>query len=85
VRLLRQALGNALAFTADRSRFDAIAELIEDPATGSARQPLIEVYLGRFRDRRAQAIPILRRLLADDDLGRHALKPRRQRPAVRVS
>jgi hypothetical protein len=75
VRLLRQALGNALAFTADRSHFDAIAELIEEPATGSARSELIEMYLGRFRDRRERAIPILRRLLADDDLGRYALKP----------
>jgi hypothetical protein len=74
VRLLRQALGNALAFTADRSHFDAIAQLIQDPETGSARPSLIE-YLGRFRDQRAQAIPILQRLLTDDDLGRYALKP----------
>ena len=74
-RLLRQGLGNALALTADRSHFDAIAGLIGDPATGSARPALIEHYLGRFRDRREQAIPILRGLLADDDLGRYALKP----------
>ena len=73
--LLRQALGNALAFTADRSHFDAIAALIADPATGSARPALIEHYLGRFGDRREQAIPILRGLLADDDLGRYALGP----------
>jgi hypothetical protein len=73
--LLRQSLGNALAFTADRSHFDAIVELIEDPRTGAARSFLIETYLGRFRDLRDRAIPVLRRLLADDDLGRYALKP----------
>jgi hypothetical protein len=73
--LLRQALGNALAFTADRSHFDAIVALIEDPRTGDARAFLIETYLGRFRDLRDRAVPVLRRLLADDDLGRYALKP----------
>jgi HEAT repeat protein len=73
--LLQQALGGALAITADASYFDAIAELIEDPATGSARSALIELYLGRFPDRREQAIAILRRRLTDDDLGRYALKP----------
>jgi hypothetical protein len=74
-RLLRQALGNALAFTADRSHFDAIVALIEDARTGDARSFLIEGYLGRFSDLRARAVPVLRRLLADDDLGRYALKP----------
>jgi hypothetical protein len=75
VRLLRDALGNALAFTADASHFGAIVELIEDPETGSARSGLIADYLGRFPTRREQAIPVLRRLLADDDLGRYALRP----------
>jgi hypothetical protein len=74
-RLLRSALGQALAFTADDSYFDAISELIEDAATGSARSELISDYLGRFRPLRERAIPILRRLLSDDDLGRYALKP----------
>ena len=72
---LRVSLGQALAFTADVSYFDAIAELIEDPATGSARPILIEDYLGRFPGQRDRAVPILRRLLRDDDLGRYALKP----------
>ncbi len=75
VRNLRQALGHALAFTADTSSFDAIAELIADPATGSARSELVAGYLGRFGGLRERAVPILRRLLADDDLGRYALKP----------
>jgi hypothetical protein len=75
VRELRFALGMALAFTAEASHFDAIAELIEDTATGSARSVLISDYLGRFRALRERAIPILRRLLSDDDLGRYALKP----------
>ena len=75
VRRLRHALGHALAFTADASHFDAIAELIADPGTGSARSDLISGYLGRFGSLRERAIPILRRLLADDDLGRYALKP----------
>ncbi len=74
-RQLRFTLGQALAFTADASYFEAIAELIEDPATGSARSILISDYLGRFRAQRERAIPILRRLLRDDDLGRYALKP----------
>jgi hypothetical protein len=73
--LLRQSLGNALAFTADRSHFDAIVELIEDPGTGAARPFLIELYLARFRGLGDRAVPVLRRLLADDDLGRYALKP----------
>jgi hypothetical protein len=73
--LLHQSLGNALAFTADRSHFDAIVELIEDPRTGAARPFLIELYLARFRGLRDRAVPVLRRLLADDDLGRYALKP----------
>jgi hypothetical protein len=73
--LLRQALGNALAFTADRSHFDAVVALIEDPRSGDARPFLIETYLGRFRDLRERAVPVLRGLLADDDLGRYALKP----------
>ena len=75
VALLREALGNALAFTADASYFDTIVELIENPGTGSARSALIEGYLGRFRSHREQAIPVLRGLLADDDLGRYALGP----------
>lgn len=75
VRLLRDALGNAVAFTADASHFDTIVALVEDPRTGSARSSLIADYLGRFRTKREQAIPVLRRLLADDDLGRYALKP----------
>jgi hypothetical protein len=51
-------------------------------ATGAARPSLIEQYLGRFADHRAQSIPILRRLLGDDDLGRYALKPLAQLRAV---
>ena len=43
---LRGTLGQSLAFAADASYFEAIAELIEDPATGSARSSLISDYLG---------------------------------------
>jgi hypothetical protein len=71
----RDPLAFALAYTADASHFDAIAQLIEDPSIGSARSSLIEHYIGRFPSRRDDAIPILRRLLADDDLGRYSLAP----------
>ena len=75
--LERQALGNAIGFTAGASDFDTVVSLVRDPATGPARSMLID-YFGRMKAKavRDRSIEVLRSLLADfDDLGRYALAP----------
>lgn len=75
--LERQALGNAIGFTAVASDFDTITELVRSPATGAARATMID-YFGRMKAKvvRDRSVAVLRELLGDfDDLGRYALAP----------
>jgi HEAT repeat protein len=67
---LRWAIGNALATVADDSVFGEVAELAEDRRWGKARE-MVTVALGNMRDPRA--VPVLQRLLADEEVAGHAL------------
>jgi hypothetical protein len=72
--LLRDALGNAIGFTAGPEHFDTVAALVRDPATGDARGSMVD-YFARHKRLREPSIAVLRELLADDDTGRYALAP----------
>jgi hypothetical protein len=73
--LERQALGNAIGFTAGAADFDTVVALVRDPATGAARATLID-YFGRIKAKADRSVAVLRELLADfEDLGRYALAP----------
>ena len=75
--LERQALGNAIGFTAGAADFDTVVALVRSPESGAARATMID-YFGRMKAKavRDRSISVLRELLADsEDLGRYALAP----------
>ena len=75
--LERQALGNAIGFTAGAADFDTVVALVRSPESGAARATMID-YFGRMKAKavRDRSVSVLRELLADsEDLGRYALAP----------
>ena len=81
---LKWAVGNAMSVMGDDSLYDEIAELASDPSHGKSREMLV-VALGRMRQRREDAITLLRRLLRDEDICGHALIALRKLNAVEVA
>lgn len=67
---VRWAIGNALAVVADDPVFDDLAELVQDPQYGRARE-MLAVALGNMRNERATAV--LMDLLEDEELAGHAI------------
>ncbi len=75
--LARQAIGNAIGFTAGAGEFDTVVELVQSPDTGAARAMMLD-YFGRMKAKavRERSVAVLRELLADPEgLGRQALAP----------
>jgi HEAT repeat protein len=72
--MVRWAVGNALAETADHTVFAEIADLITDRSYGIGRQMLVHA-LARIGGRRyrARVVDLLIELLDDDDVVLHAL------------
>jgi len=72
--MVRWAIGNALAATADHTVFADVADLVTDRSYGKARQMLVYA-LGRIGGRRyrARVVELLIELLDDDDVVLHAL------------
>ena len=68
---LRWAIGNALSIVADDSVFDELVRLVQDRTCGKARQMVV---VGLGRSKRPEVVPVLIRLLDDDDVSGHAVK-----------
>lgn len=79
------AIGNALSVVGDDSCFDELAALASDRTAGTARQMIVH---GLGGSRHPLAVPVLIRLLEDDDVAAHAaialgkLKAAAARPAL---
>jgi HEAT repeat protein len=73
------AIGNALAHVTDESYADDLLRLATNPRFGSARQRIVDA-LGRVGD--ASVVPVLRQLVADDDVAGPALAALRKRRVV---
>jgi len=69
--VLRWAIGNALAEVADDSVFREVAEFTQTARFGKARE-MVRGAAGDMHQHRAEAIIVLRGLLADDQVAGHA-------------
>jgi HEAT repeat protein len=69
--LLRWAIANSMAMTAEEGDFEALAELARNPKSGNARQMLAEA-LGRMKDPRA--VGVLLELLDIGEVAGHAIE-----------
>ena len=67
----RWAIGNAMEVIADSSVADEILNIVADASNGMARQMFI-LALGKLQDPRA--IPLLLKLLKDDEVAGHAVE-----------
>jgi hypothetical protein len=69
---LKWAIGNALSVVADDSVFEDIVRLVQDRRHGRARE-MLAYALGNMKDPRA--VDVLVKLLDDDEVAGHALRP----------